>query len=510
MFGNLSKLDRFFVSAIPVAAFFAYWLWKLIYNVYLHPLAKFPGPKWATCSYLAEFYYDIFQGGRYFQQVVKMHEIYGPLVRMNPNDLHINDPYFYEQVYAGNGYKRHKPESAVFDMPLATSSTLDHELHRQRRGYWSNFFSKQSVVRLEPFIQAKVAQMVDKLKEAHYKGDTLIGVEVFGALTTDIISHYAYGESFKQLDQPGFLSALTRDISQILLSSKFRRSFPAINSVMKHLPQQVIERLNPNAKSMFDVQVKMNQLSLDALATRDKVGNAQDGQTIFQALTDPSIPPHERTLERLRDEGLLVLAAGLETTARFLTNTVCYMVTYPGVLSKLRSELDSVITYPDAQPTWTQLETLPYLRAFINESLRFNCCLTDIFPRVPAEPLRYKDWIIPAGTSVGAIPWLLNRHPDVFPDPDVFRPERWLEAEAQGERLTRYLVTFTKGTRICLGINLAYAEMYIMVAALVRNFDMELVDSSIEDIVPYRDYGLSFNKGYKVGVNFKITDVLHK
>jgi hypothetical protein len=55
-------------------------------------------------------------------------------------------------------------------------------------------------------------------------------------------------------------------------------------------------------------------------------------------------------------------------------------------------------------------------------------------------------------TPVGARPWILNNHPDVFPEPKVFRPERWLEAEARGEHLTRYLTTFTKGSRSCLGI----------------------------------------------------------
>lgn len=50
------------------------------------------------------------------------------------------------------------------------------------------------------------------------------------------------------------------------------------------------------------------------------------------------------------------------------------------------------------------------------------------------------------------MPWLLNHHPTIFPDPETFRPERWLEAEARGEHLTRYLVSFTKGTRMCLGI----------------------------------------------------------
>lgn len=50
------------------------------------------------------------------------------------------------------------------------------------------------------------------------------------------------------------------------------------------------------------------------------------------------------------------------------------------------------------------------------------------------------------------MPYLLNSHPDVFPHPHVYRPERWIEAKARGEYLDKYLVTFTKGSRACLGI----------------------------------------------------------
>ena len=66
--------------------------------------------------------------------------------------------------------------------------------------------------------------------------------------------------------------------------------------------------------------------------------------------------------------------------------------------------------------------------------------------------------------------------PSVFPEPYAFNPDRWLEAAAQGTRLDRYLVTFSKGTRSCLGMNLAYAELYLGIAALVSKFDLDLYD----------------------------------
>lgn len=66
--------------------------------------------------------------------------------------------------------------------------------------------------------------------------------------------------------------------------------------------------------------------------------------------------------------------------------------------------------------------------------------------------------------------------PDKFPEPHQFRPDRWIEAESRGERLDRYLVTFHKGNRSCLGVNLAYSELYLLTASLMSRCDMQLYD----------------------------------
>jgi hypothetical protein len=73
--GNISVVAAF------VGSFVAYWLYKIIYNLYFHPLAKFPGPWWAAASYFAELYYDIVRGGQYYKKVIQMHEKYGKCLR---------------------------------------------------------------------------------------------------------------------------------------------------------------------------------------------------------------------------------------------------------------------------------------------------------------------------------------------------------------------------------------------------------------------------------------------
>lgn len=283
-------------------------------------------------------------------------------MRINPDELHINDPYFYEQVYAGNTQKRNrdKNNARIAGTRSALNTTIEHDLHRQRRGYIAGFFSKKSIFALEPYIQGKVDRLVEKLKEAHCNHETLIGVQVFGALTTDIITHYAYGDSFEELEKPGFPCPLQRDVKALLLSTHFRRFLPAITNAIELLPEWLLKRINPAVASFLDLQHLMEQYSVKALNKAHTEGEPAKTATMLDALTAPNIPAHDKTVQRLKDENQLILSAGLDTTSRALTAMVCFLATYPRVLTKLRNELTQAVNRLGAKPTWSQLEALPY------------------------------------------------------------------------------------------------------------------------------------------------------
>lgn len=81
---------------------------KAFYRVYLHPLSKFPGPLLASLTHKYEFYYDGIKDGQYSKHIVELHKVYGPIVRIGPNELHCNDPAFVDQVYAGGRRRTNK------------------------------------------------------------------------------------------------------------------------------------------------------------------------------------------------------------------------------------------------------------------------------------------------------------------------------------------------------------------------------------------------------------------
>lgn len=95
--------------------------------------------------------------------------------------------------------------------------------------------------------------------------------------------------------------------------------------------------------------------------------------------------------------------------------------------------------------------------------------------------------------------------PEIFPSPNTFNPDRWLKAEKEGIRLDRYLVTFAKGSRACLGMNIAYSEMYLGIAALVSRFDMEPYDFDRKrDLDIVRDCFIGLPRKESKGVRVKV------
>ena len=209
-------------------------------------------------------------------------------------------------------------------------------------------------------------------------------------------------------------------------------------------------------------------------------------KTIFQELINGDLPPEEKTLKRLVDEGQTMIAAGQQTTAHFLKIVTYHILANEDVYSRLKAELREAILDPTSIPPLAQLERLPYLHAVVLEGHRVSYGVVSRLQRIsPDQPLHYKDWVIPAGTPVSMTSIMQHEDLNKFPNPKKFDPNRWLNAS---ERLEKYLVNFSKGTRQCLGINLANAEIYLTLASVFRRFNIELYETTARDVEVAHDF----------------------
>jgi cytochrome P450 len=127
---------------------------------------SFPGPKLAALTLWYEFYYDIIHRGQYIWKIQELHRQYGPIIRINPYELHITDPEFYDVLYS-NDKKVDKWDwgTKQFGIDLSVLGTPDHDTHRLRRAALNNFFSMQRTRTLQPVVQERVDALAKRFEQ---------------------------------------------------------------------------------------------------------------------------------------------------------------------------------------------------------------------------------------------------------------------------------------------------------------------------------------------------------
>ncbi|KAJ5295943.1 hypothetical protein N7508_010764 [Penicillium antarcticum] len=446
-----------------------------IYRVYISPLAKYPGPKLAGLTTLYQAYYDIYLGGKFFKKLEQLHEVYGPIVRVNPHEIHINDPDFIEVLFTGATQKRDKYKwvGRSLLLPDSVVGTIDHDHHRTRRSVLNPYFSKTSIRRLEDRIQNTAGKLMDRLVKAGKTGEILQLKLAFKAATCDIISEYCFGVSTKYVERDDFNRGWFDAVDAMFNMAWSMTYISWLGPVMARLPPSIIGMMHPGLKSLWDMHSRWID-QIETIRKNGKPGGAD--ATLFHGILNSNLPPAEKTTDRLRQEAQTMVLAGQDTTSFTLTCTVYQLLSRPDMLKRVKAELESALPGPNSPPSLAIVEKLPYLSAVIAESLRvYPASLFRMTRVAPEHTMVYhdkasgKDWVIEPGTPTTMTALDNNMNPDKFPDPYKFDPERFIG----NPRLEKYVLTFSRGSRICLGLNLAYAELYIILASIFRKFDLD-------------------------------------
>jgi cytochrome P450 len=435
----------------------------------------------------------------------------GPIIRINPHEIHVNDPVFYDELYVNPPRKRDKYQWWVNLASAQGSgfSTVPHDLHRMRRSVLNPYFSQRNIFQLEPVIMERIEKLSNRLAEAASRQEVVRLDVAFMALTTDTISEYAFAQDTRYLDEPDFCQMWKETIKGGFETGALCRQFPWLVPTMKRLPPGIVAAMNPQVGFLmkWQTRAKANVERILNEEGPDGKGTASESErkTMFHSLRDSDLPRAEKSLQRLCDEAEIVLGAGSETTAATLARTWFYLLQSPAqVLQSLQAELRSIIPTPDAAiPKLAKVESLKYLSAVIEEGIRISYSVTTRTPRIaPNEALRYDGWTIPAGTPMSMTNCLVLMNPAIFPEPESFSPERWLFDD--GRRLEKYQVAFSKGSRQCLGINLAYAEMFLTMATLWSRFDFELFETTLDDVRMKHDFFTAFPSDDSKGIRVKV------
>ncbi|KAF2650213.1 cytochrome P450 [Lophiostoma macrostomum CBS 122681] len=489
-------------------------------HLFLSPISKFPGPKLAAATYWYEFYYDIILGGKYIWKVKEFHEKYGPVVRINPHELHVSDPAFWDVMYTAslNHNRRDKWawQTNGIGIPASSLGTAPHALHRSRRAALSPFFSMTNVRTLLPVVQERVDALVSRLEQSRGKADIVALEYAFSAFTNDVVMQYCFGRSDHHIEDPNFAPAYHNASFNAGKSISLLKHMNWILTIIRTIPEWVTVRMNEELSGPVIVQRTFRQevAALRRQNTKDK--NATQAKTIFHTLLESDLPESEKTSERLADEAILLIGAGTHTGSWCLTVLAFHLLSKPELLRRLKDELKSVMPTPSTKPTLQELEKLPLLTGVLKEGLRLGYGASVRSARIAPDTLvKCGDWVIPAGTPASTAIPITSHDETIFPDSASFHPDRWVGDDAK--HLDKYLVAFSKGSRSCLGINLAWAEMYLCTAGIFSHFGskdvrdetdvgiLELFETDESDVVMESDRWFPVAKEGSKGVRVRIS-----
>ncbi|KAF9260620.1 cytochrome P450 [Marasmius fiardii PR-910] len=481
-----------FGFSLPILVF---QLWQFVHRLALHPLRKFPGPVLAALTHYYRAYYEIFRNGGWVEHLEILHGRYGPVVRVGPNEVHFNLPDAYEEITTKH------PKYARFYRYLAKpdaealNTIVDPREASKRRGRIASYFSRKAVLQLEHLVQEKINTLTCKLSSYAASGRPVNMTFAYQATAIDIITSYLFAQELNALDYPDFRHPILGTIHKLLKNIWFSKYLPLPNP--DKLPQFLLRWFFPTVVPVVKQQRTLAQ-QLKTMAEERPSTETLGHKVIFDVFLDEKadgrdswvIPRHE-----LLDEAGGLQIAGFDTIANTCIIGTYHILNNPKVYTTLREELDEAWSTSSIPPTYEALEKLPYLTAVIKESLCMSIGVVSAIPRlVEREGSSVLGIPIPVGTVVSCSSYFVHMNPHVFPNPTEFRPERWLNGP-DSDVAEKYLVAFSKGPRMCIGINLAWCELYLIFGNVFRKFNMKVHNTTVKDL-QFRDHYLPTYPGH--------------
>ncbi|TID15340.1 putative secreted glycosidase [Venturia nashicola] len=471
--GILQGLEQRPIVAILTATAVLYPIGYMIYNVFFHPLRKFPGP-WIAAATPWYYAYSVMTG-RQASHNSALHKKYGEVVRVKPNELSFISENIWKDVYM---HRQGQPqtEKARRDhfLPPGLFNIVNapDDVHARQRRAVSHAFSDRAVKEQEPLLQKYVDQLMGYLRDMEQQDESFDMVAPLNFMTFDVIADLAFGESFH---------ALEKKQTHSWISNFFDRLKPGCLMFEVMEMPGLLTLFNLFIRPMIERMMWKGDYVETKIAERLERGVGERPDLMSFVLKNNDAGKGMNKKEIVATFGIFMVA-GSETTGTLLSGAIYLLQKNPRVMEKLKAEIRGTFT-GNEEINLTRIGQLPYLHAVIDEAMRrYPPAPQGISRKSPASGINIGGQHVPGNVVIGVHPASAFRSPVNFSEPLEYIPERWIETDNPRFKNDRRDVfkPFSAGPRNCVGQNLAYAEMKLILAKIVFNFDLELVGGDVD------------------------------
>ncbi|KAF1358688.1 cytochrome P450 [Lizonia empirigonia] len=453
-----------------------------VYSRTLHPLARVPGPIWPSLS-RTWLMNRMYKGDCQLVQAA-LHKKYGPLIRIAPNELSYSSPdgvpiiyRFSEPLEKTDWY--HAFRAAGLKSQVGLFTITNEKKHTAYRRVIGGVYSLTDILKNEDGIDQNVTLLLNRLDGFVSRNEDVdlgLWLEMYAY---DNVGSVFFGKPFGFLetssDYEGHIAAVYKAMP--LLS--FVSMAPSYAQSALLIAAAAIPSLLRAVVAVDDIRKTAVRETAEAMA-RTSHAQRHDLLTRLLQIVEEKGEKTGVTHHEVTGEMWAAVIAGADSTAGGLRSVFYHLIKHPSVLAKLTAEIDSAyanntLTHP---VQYSQVTTLPYLVAVCKEAARIWPSFQFVMPRyAPAQGLQLPNgFLVPAGYRVGINPYVVQRDTSLFgEDAETFRPERWLEADAdQLRKMNAAMLVFEAGTRTCTGQHLTTAEIYKIVPELLRRFTINM------------------------------------
>ncbi|KAL3476423.1 cytochrome P450 [Aspergillus californicus] len=434
----------------------------ILYRLFLNPLNKFPGyPLTRLTSF--DHASRVITKKNMFAHLYRSHKRWGKFVRIGPNDLSVSDADVV-RVALGVSASCDKAPWYAFESPAySVHTTRDRSLHDRRRRIWSPAFSDKALRGYETRVEAFNRVLVRKIGE-RFDGKPINISQWFNFWSFDVMGDLAFGQSFNMLESEKGHWAIT------LLEKGQEGAGWGLPPWVARLLVKI-----PGARRGY---FEFLHFCASQIENRMKVQGKQANPDITHHLIEDfnahaasrTVSEKAAEMARMQLDSKLIIVAGSDTTASTMTFLFYRLALEPGLLGRLREEVEGLVG--DSGIDHREIQAAPLLNGCINETLRLHPAVpSGLYRKVrPEGAFVGKTWI-PGDTTLLVHFYSMSRDESHYVDADKFIPERFSTRPELIKHKDAF-VPFSTGPYGCIGKNLALMEIRLLTAHLITKFDV--------------------------------------
>ncbi|KAI8626128.1 cytochrome P450 monooxygenase-like protein [Xylariaceae sp. FL1651] len=441
-----------------------------IYRLYFHRISSFRGPRLAAITKLWHVWHIRYSTNHVFQQ--KIYEKYGPIVRTGPNEITFFDHAAFELL---DGFGNDTTKDIWYDIIRPRTSaifTRDRLEHKEGRKVWAQGLSTKAMNDYNPRI-ARLAQALSRCIGTY--GTNPVDLDtVMSWFSFDAMGDVLFGEDFNLLNSKVTHPAIKHRDRALTVAGPLGDTIWLALMGFQLVPwygrikdwHRMVQFCENHMKLRLERGEKKPDLASFFIEEYESTAGIKDQKS--------------RDLQ-LSGTAVTAVVAGSDTTRAALIGIWWYLCKYPEHAVKIQAEIEGV----DVNDV-NALAVLPHLNGVMHETLRLVPPAMTGGNRITGpNGLLVGDTLIPPGTKVTAPKYVIHRMESAWVQPNEFIPERWY-SRPELIKDKRAYAPFSFGARLCLGKSMAYSELRLVTAILLKNYDVSFAPGYDEETM-WRD-----------------------